>query len=125
MSPRAPKHCGHAQCTERTTSTYCPTHTPKAWANAPRIVPPDWKRRVAFVLARDGRVCYVCGGPGADEVDHVINVAVGGTDEYDNLRAIHAAPCHREKSKQEALVGLRAYHAKGKHPVERHPGLLP
>lgn len=41
------------------------------------------------ILERDGYVCWICGGPGANSVDHVIPRARGGTDDDDNLRAAH------------------------------------
>jgi 5-methylcytosine-specific restriction endonuclease McrA len=43
----------------------------------------------ARVLARDGGICWLCGGPGATTVDHVIPRARGGGDDEDNLRAAH------------------------------------
>jgi 5-methylcytosine-specific restriction endonuclease McrA len=48
-----------------------------------------WRRTVAYVLRRDGHICWICGQPGADSADHVIPVAHGGTDHPTNLRAIH------------------------------------
>ena len=42
------------------------------------------------MLDRCGDICHLCGGPGADTVDHIQARALGGTDALDNL-----APAHR------------------------------
>jgi 5-methylcytosine-specific restriction endonuclease McrA len=49
----------------------------------------DYRRAAAAVRADPDSVCWVCGGLGADSVDHVVPVALGGTNDPDNLR-----PCH-------------------------------
>lgn len=41
-----------------------------------------------------GEQCWLCGGEGADTIDHIIPVADGGDDSLDNLR-----PAHGRKSK--------------------------
>src|SRR5437867_12064203 len=50
----------------------------------------SYQRKRERVLARDGYVCWLCGLPGADTVDHVIPRARGGDDSDENLRAAHA-----------------------------------
>ena len=55
------------------------------------------------VLSRDAGLCQVCKlarliRP-AYEVDHITELADGGTDELDNLQAI-CLECHRAKSRQ-------------------------
>lgn len=47
------------------------------------------------VLRRDGYQCYICGGE-ANTVDHIIPVAKGGTDQYENLAAC-CAKCNYSK----------------------------
>ena len=42
-----------------------------------------------WTIARDRGICWLCGRPGADTVDHVIPRALGGPDTLDNLRAAH------------------------------------
>lgn len=92
-----------------------------------RPVPSDWKKRKALVLERDRGVCHACGHGGADDVDHLVNVAAGGTHELDNLGTIHSGRCptcrkhcHKAKTAAEAAAGRRARH---KQHAERHPGL--
>lgn len=75
------------------------------------------------ILQRDGHICYVCGQAGADTVDHVVNVRAGGSDNPDNLRAIHAHPCHKDKTAREAAKARWATR-EGRQP-EPHPGILP
>lgn len=41
------------------------------------------------VIARDRGVCHWCGRTGADQADHVVELADGGADEPSNMRAIH------------------------------------
>jgi len=55
-----------------------------------------WQRLRAAVLARDERVCYLCGGV-ATTVDHVLPVSRGGA-QYDPLNCRAAcARCNYSK----------------------------
>jgi hypothetical protein len=47
--------------------------------------PPGWRRLREAVFARDGRICWRCGGY-ANTVDHVVAVVLGGTHDLANLR---------------------------------------
>jgi len=51
-----------------------------------------WRQVRAGVLFRDAYVCAVCGAC-ADEVDHVVPLGRGGTDEPANLRSL-CRTCH-------------------------------
>jgi 5-methylcytosine-specific restriction endonuclease McrA len=91
-----------------------------------RIVPADWKARKTRAFAEHQRVCHVCLHPDADEIDHILNVARGGTHEADNLAPIHGKACqscgrrcHVEKTAMESAAG-RTRH---RRTPERHPGL--
>ena len=56
-----------------------------------------WRELRAQVLARDRWACVVCGAP-ATEVDHIIAVKDGGSDDPWNLRSLcaeHHAEIHR------------------------------
>ena len=48
-----------------------------------------WQRVRDAVLERDGRICWLCGQPGANTADHVLPIAHGGNDDPSNLRAAH------------------------------------
>lgn len=46
-------------------------------------------------------VCYICGRPGADAVDHVVPISRGGSDDPSNLKPAHhdiAPHCNRRKA---------------------------
>ncbi|WP_197284977.1 HNH endonuclease [Sciscionella sediminilitoris] len=62
-----------------------------------QVRPKDHNARRARVLRRYHGVCYWCGSGGASHVDHVHEVADGGTYAEDNMRPIHK-DCHREKT---------------------------
>lgn len=47
-----------------------------------------WRRARAAIL-RTSTICWLCGEDGADSVDHVIPVALGGTNALSNLRPAH------------------------------------
>jgi 5-methylcytosine-specific restriction endonuclease McrA len=55
-----------------------------------------WKQLRDAVLARDGWVCWICHGPGATTVDHVLPRHLGGSDAVWNLRAAHFT-CNKNK----------------------------
>jgi 5-methylcytosine-specific restriction enzyme A len=68
-----------------------------------------------FVL-RESPYCVDCARLGesreAVEVDHIVPVAMGGTDEWENLQPLCAAH-HRLKSGRDAAA-LRAYLARAR-----------
>lgn len=65
-----------------------------------------WRRLRAAVLDRDQHLCQPCQRAGratpAVEVDHVIPEAEGGRTVAGNLEGT-CGPCHKAKTKQEAL----------------------
>lgn len=87
--------------------------------NPYRGVPSHLRRKV---LARDDHTCQQCGDTGT-EVDHIINVAAGGTNDLDNLRAL-CPPCHERKTRRETKLGHQRRFSAGYHPGEQHPGLI-
>lgn len=83
-----------------------------------------WKKLRLRILKRDGGVCYLCGQPGADTVDHIRPVHLGGTDDEVNLGSVHDRTpphCHRAKTSAEAAAARRK--TVRRRPVEPHPGL--
>jgi 5-methylcytosine-specific restriction endonuclease McrA len=48
-----------------------------------------WKHLSHAVIQRDGGICWICGGYGADSADHMVPLRLGGRDSPDNLRAAH------------------------------------
>jgi 5-methylcytosine-specific restriction protein A len=48
-------------------------------------------------MLRSNPICQYCGLEEASEVDHVVPLAAGGTNDYDNLRTSCKA-CHSRKT---------------------------
>ncbi len=67
-----------------------------------------WRRKRERILQRDNYLCQPCMRAGrvqpASEVDHIVGLAAGGTDDDSNLEAICRA-CHKVKTAQEAQTG--------------------
>ncbi|WP_312715495.1 HNH endonuclease [Corynebacterium flavescens] len=83
-----------------------------------RGVPPGLRRRV---MRRDQGQCQKRGPRCtlvATEVDHIVSVAEGGTDDLNNLEAICSA-CHAPKTQAEAQRGRVRYSRK--RPPQAHP----
>ena len=81
-------------------------------------LPAGWSRTRKRILHRDRRICYLCGEPGATEVDHVIPASRGGDDSDLNLAAAHAT-CHAKKTSRQARGEPR------RRTPEAHPGRAP
>lgn len=77
------------------------THQPKSrWGHGRGGRP--WRRKRDEIFKRDRYTCQVCGRVGgALELDHIINVARGGTDTDSNLQTI-CNPCHKQKTAAES-----------------------
>lgn len=105
--PRAAKICAEPGCPNLEP---CPHHVKEPWAGSTRrsrtqLSGSREQKRNRFVMRKHGGICHVCGEAGANQVDHVIPLAQGGQDTIDNLRPIHATPCHRDKTQAEAKAG--------------------
>lgn len=99
-----------------------------AWAAHPSgrkaRLPADWPRIRRLVMQRDQGICYLCGQPGADRVDHKRR---GDDHSMENLGAVHdsnAPHCHRLKSAREGAAARTAIQAKGRRREESHPGFV-
>jgi 5-methylcytosine-specific restriction endonuclease McrA len=91
------------------------------WRSRP--LPKDWGRTRRRILRRDGGICYICGHPGANQVDHIIPVSAGGGEEDSNLAAIHEHPCHAAKTAREANARNPRAVSRKRTP-EQHPGMI-
>jgi 5-methylcytosine-specific restriction protein A len=63
-----------------------------------------WRTRRRFVLDRDQGICWLCGGAGADTVDHVTPRHHGGSDDPVNLRAAHARCNYGRRERPPAVA---------------------
>ena len=89
------------------------------WGNRTRQGGNQRRATIKRIMQRDGYTC-ACGRP-ATEVDHIVNLASGGTHDDANLRAICRA-CHKIKTDAEATRGRVAFNAKRWRPSGAHPG---
>ena len=100
----APTPCLETNCTGYATKQgRCNQHQ-KQWVGSTRKarLPKDWPTRRLIVLKRDKGICHLCGEPGADTVDHIIQ---GDNHNLNNLAPVHDRTpphCHRYKTTQEA-----------------------
>lgn len=64
-----------------------------------------WRRLRDIILARDLYTCQHCGKVGGRlELDHIKNIADGGTDDPNNLQIL-CNQCHAKKTQTESLTG--------------------
>lgn len=64
-----------------------------------------WRRTRDRILLRDQYTCQACHRVTHElEVDHIVNVAQGGSDDDANLQSL-CVPCHKAKTAQESLAG--------------------
>lgn len=64
-----------------------------------------WRRKRETILIRDKYTCQACGTVTLDlEVDHIVNIAQGGSDDDANLQSL-CVPCHQLKTATEAAQG--------------------
>lgn len=84
-----------------------------------------WRRKRDAVMARDKYICQVCLTAGrytpADEVDHVVPRAEGGSDADGNLQAI-CRGCHDVKTKAEIARGANRSHPRRGEKLNAHKG---
>lgn len=61
-----------------------------------------WRRLKQKIHTRDEWTCQCCGRVTMDlELDHIKNVAQGGTDDEANLQSL-CVPCHKKKTQMES-----------------------
>ena len=63
-----------------------------------------------------------------DEFDHITNVKTLGIErsqanDPNNIQGL-CRPCHKVKTQCEARAAAAARAARGRHPIEAHPGLI-
>ena len=110
----APTPCLEAGCLDYAVKQgRCQSHQ-KSWQGSTRRerLPKDWGTRRLIVLRRDKGICHLCGQPGADTVDHIVQ---GDDHSLGNLAPVHdrlPPHCHRAKSSQEGNDAKRGNRVK-------------
>jgi len=111
-----------------------PTPKPKhSWDSSTRRKdPPHWDQLRTLTIQRAGGICqhitepdplghtYRCAYKGT-EVDHILNLAAGGTDDPSNLQLL-CTWHHKQKTAKEAAANRKP--RSERHPREKHPGML-
>lgn len=114
----APTPCAQTGCHQLATHRgKCDEHKAKPWQGSTRKerLPQDWNTRRNIVLKRDNNVCYLCGQPGADTVDHI---EPGDNHDLTNLAAVHdrvEPHCHRTKTAYEGIKAQQGNRIKRRH----------
>lgn len=63
-----------------------------------------WRRLKAKIHLRDEWTCQHCKKVTKDlELDHIVNIAQGGTDDESNLQSL-CVPCHKAKTQKESRL---------------------
>ncbi|WP_288395881.1 HNH endonuclease [uncultured Acinetobacter sp.] len=79
------------------------TKTPKSnWGQGRGGRP--WRRLKAKIHLMDKYTCQCCGVVTMElELDHIVNVAQGGSDDESNLQSL-CVSCHKEKTSKESRL---------------------
>lgn len=97
-----------AVCAKPSPKPYCQEHQRDRWAQSKRqsrmgIGGGTWEALRHKVITRDLRCCYLCDQVISEgdqiEVDHLVEVADGGTNDLSNLATAHVA-CHRRRHRE-------------------------
>lgn len=104
MPTSPPTRCGDPECQELTTQGRCELHQRKAWANRSKAwgsgSTRKWREARARQLDHEPQ-CRWCGSRERLEVDHVLQLAEGGSKwDAANLQTLCKA-CHELKSAQD------------------------
>ena len=112
MPPRTPKPCSYPNCRALTASArYCEQHKNTGWeahqqgkTASERGYGYSWQKLRMSALKRDKFLCQECRRNGkaiaANDVDHKLAKAHGGSDSMDNLESL-CRKCHRAKTARE------------------------
>ncbi|TQI72931.1 HNH endonuclease [Bosea sp. AK1] len=74
---------------------YSPRHDPAGWT--PRLPEKEWLPLTGQIYRRDGYLCAYCKTvDGQFEIDHIVPVTRGGSNDPDNL-CVACKPCNSSK----------------------------
>ena len=87
---------------------------------------PRLRQRAKYLVTKQ---CAVCGSTRDLQLDHIVNLAAGGTDTIENVQWL-CRPHHAVKTEAERRRGMdlarerRGSLSKRYRDLEQHPGLL-
>lgn len=99
-------------CRRACVGDYCPAHEhlrPQAFERdkgksaASRGYGHAWRKRREEVLSEQP-ICAMCKRRFAEQVDHIMPLAAGGTHERENLQGL-CVECHRVKTARDGIAG--------------------
>lgn len=103
MPQRAPTICTILACGALAVANgRCGAHPKLPWSGAGRGSTWAWRKLRAAVLEAADHRCQACDAP-ATEVDHIVPLAFGGTDDPGNLRAL-CRRCHNRATARAAAA---------------------
>ena len=76
-----------------------------------------WRKLRLIILKRDNYICYYCGSPNANSVDHQSPIEHGGTDNPGNLVA-SCARCNYSKGARTEEQYIKARNKKHKREAQ-------
>ena len=98
-------------CAKPGPESYCREHRPAPWGSKRRermgISGGAWETLRHKVIARDMECCFLCGRVGGElEVDHLVEVAAGGSNSLANLATCHKT-CHARRHREPEWAAER------------------
>lgn len=73
---------------------------------------------VRLVLSTKGRICHLCGLPGATTADHIVPRSLGGTNDLANLEPAHSG-CNTARGTKTLAEWF------ARHPLRTRPTAAP
>lgn len=135
MPRTPPSRCTTPRCGRfATNNSHCDQHQPTGWTEYRRIngsqsatqrrgiKQQTWDKLKKQTNTEHNNICHWCGKPGANQIDHVQAVALGGAPtDPTNLAPIHEFPCHQDKTNQELTELRNRKNGKGKPYFQPRP----
>ena len=83
------------------------------------------KRRADRITKANGGACYICGSTdGPFDIEHPLQLWMGGTDQDEELKPVCRFTCHKVKSAKDAGERAKVRSLIKKHYGDRKPSRL-
>lgn len=90
-----------APCSTTHDTPRCPNRKPTRGPSSKVTGRRDWRKLKRQIIKRDNGICWICRESGADSVDHLQPVSMGGTNDPENLKAAHLL-CNQQRGARAA-----------------------